>query len=267
MKILNGTELAGYIKAEQARNVRSLVQSEQIQPKLVIIQDNGSKLNEVYAKLKQNYASDIGVVCELVTVKSDELIATIKKFNKDQLVHGIIVQLPLLNPEITEDTLAHIDPDKDVDGLGPNAQMDPATPTAILWLLSGFNISLQGKSVAVVGQGRLVGKPLGDMLEASGISVDRYDEDTQNLKSVLLKADVIISATGQPGLIKPESVKTGAVVVDAGTAESSAGVVGDVADELYKRDDITITPKKGGVGPLTVAALFGNLLKTTRMLK
>lgn len=264
VKLLDGAELAGYIKAEQAREVRSLVQGKGVRPQLVILQDDNSKLNSTYARLKQAYAADIGVICELVSVDTDQLVSTIKILNKDDAVHGIIVQLPIKQPESTQEVVDTIIPAKDVDGLGKASEYDSATAKAILWLLSGYNIDLRGKTIAVIGQGRLVGQPVSDLLESTGVQVERYDEHTEGLQDKVSEADIVISATGQPGSLETQMIKNGAVVVDAGTASEGNSIVGDAAEELYERDDLTITPKKGGVGPLTVAALFGNVLQAAR---
>lgn len=264
MKVLDGTELASYIKNSQAHEVRSIVGTHRIKPKMAIVQDNASKLNRIYTRLKQQYADDIGVGCDVVTAEPEQIIDTIKQLNQDDLTHGLIVQLPLTNQAQTKSVLAAISLDKDIDGLRPESKFDPATPLAIMWLLAGYNIDLRGKSVAVIGQGRLVGRPLSNMLDASGIATSRYDDQSQNLAQDLSQADVIISATGQPGLIKSDMVKPGAVVVDAGTASEGATIVGDVDVNLYEREDLIMTPRRGGVGPLTVCALFGNLLRAVR---
>lgn len=264
MKILDGAELAGYIKAEQARDVRSIWGTKALKPSIVIVQDGQSELNQLYSRLKRTYAEDIGADFEEKTTEPNQMAQMIEALNQDDSVHGIIVQLPLAQPELTETVINTISPLKDVDGLQAGSQYEPATPLAILWLLAGYNIELQGKDVAVVGQGRLVGQPLSDMLEQSGISVRRLDISSQDLEEQLLESDVIITATGQPGLIKSDMIKNGAVVVDAGTASESGVVLGDVDGALFKREDLTITPRRGGVGPLTVCALFSNLLRATR---
>ncbi len=142
---------------------------------------------------------------------------------------------------------------KDVDGLGLHAVFDSATALAIQWLLAGYNVDLNGKQVLLIGRGRLVGAPLERLLKASGIDVQVADSKTKDLAAAALAADVIVTATGQPGILTSGMIKQGATVVDAGTASENGKTVGDVAPgEVYERDDLTITPPKGGVGPLTV---------------
>jgi methylenetetrahydrofolate dehydrogenase (NADP+)/methenyltetrahydrofolate cyclohydrolase len=175
------------------------------------------------------------------------------------------VQLPLERPEETDQLVALVAPEKDVDALGPQARFEPATPMAILWLLSGYGIDLQGKKVLLVGRGKLVGAPLEQMFKNSGIDVAVADRETQDLKATTLAADVIITATGSPALLYSDMIKEGAVIVDAGVASEEGKTVGDVAPEVYERDDLTITPTKGGVGPLTVCALFENVIRAAQV--
>lgn len=264
MKVLNGKELAGYIKERQAREVRALRQAWHVQPKLAIVLTIEHPTINVYVRMKKKYGADILIDVDIHRVKQDDAPALIERLNKDESIHGIIVQLPLERPEETEELVNLVAPEKDVDALGRNAQFDPATPMAILWLLAGYNIDLQGKQVLLVGRGKLVGAPLERMLLASGINVSAADRQTKDLKGETLKADVIITATGSPAILFSDMIKQGAVVVDAGVAGEEGKTVGDVASEVYERDDLTITPTKGGVGPLTVCALFENVIRAAR---
>ena len=147
-----------------------------------------------------------------------------------------------------------------------NGAFVPATAQAINWLLAGYNISLEGKKVAVVGQGKLVGAPLSKMFEDSGVDVLKFDElNSSKMKEKLKDFDVVITAVGKPGLITSEMIKNKAVVVDAGTASENGKIKGDVADSVRElRKDLTITPIKGGVGPLTVASLIDNVIVAAR---
>lgn len=263
MKILNGTEIAGYMKENQAHQVRSL-RAQKVQPKLVIIRDSDNPVITKYVQLKKKYGEDIGVVVE--DWLRDDIEKAIEEANADTSVHGVIVQLPLKNKELT-DVVNGIVAGKDVDGLGSLArsennegvEFESATATAINWLLAGYDVKLNQMKIALVGRGRLVGAPLERMWRNSGLNVTvfRSKSDLSELKDF----DVIVSATGVPHLIKDEMVKTGAVVVDAGTASEDGVLVGDVDEAVRERDDLTaITPKVGGVGPLTVTALFEHVL-------
>ena len=162
--------------------------------------------------------------------------------------------------------LGLINPLQDVDGLTAGSEFDAATPMAINWLLTGYGVDLASKKVAVVGsRGRLVGAPLLEMFKNSSVDVTGFDvEDADRLGEELPQFNVIISATGSPRIIASDMVKKGAVVVDAGTASEGGVLVGDVAEDVRERADISITPVRGGVGPVTVAALFDNVISSAR---
>lgn len=258
MKSLNGSELAGFIKERQAHQVRSLKQK----PKLLIIRDSDDPVIMKYVSLKIKYGEDIGISTEDFKAKnSNEIIDKIKAANTDPSVSGIIIQLPLSDKTKTDELCNLITPEKDVDGLDQNAKYDSATATAILWLLTGYDIKLQNQKIAIVGRGKLVGAPLFRMFTASNYDVELFHRGSDLTK--LKQFDIIISATGVPGLISDEFVKPGACIVDAGTASEDGVLKGDVASSVRERQDLTaITPEKGGVGPLTIAALFDHVLQS-----
>lgn len=264
MKVLNGSELAGFIKERQAKAVRGLIQQFKIKPKLAIVQTKDDPVINTYVRLKKNYGSDIHVDVDIHFVKQTEVKSVIKKLNNDKSVHGIIVQLPLENQNETDEILDLVSPSKDVDALGANPLFEPATPMAIMWLLAGYDVKLEDRSIVIVGQGKLVGAPLTKQLKQAGLNVLVADRNTANLDEVIKSADVIITATGSPAIIYPEMLKSGAVVVDAGVASEDGKTVGDLHPSVYERDDLVLTPTKGGVGPLTVCALFENVITSSR---
>ncbi|MBQ3468368.1 bifunctional 5,10-methylenetetrahydrofolate dehydrogenase/5,10-methenyltetrahydrofolate cyclohydrolase [Candidatus Saccharibacteria bacterium] len=279
MKILNGKELSGFIKERQAKEVRSL-QAQGLLPKLVIIRDSENPVISKYVNLKIAYGEDIGIaVSDILVENAEDAKKAIEQANSDSAVSGIIVQLPLKDASLTDEVVSLIAPAKDVDGLsgsvidlkfarGEEVELserpfDSATATAINWLLSGYDIDLSDKKIALVGRGRLVGAPLYRMFKNSGLDVTVFGHDAD--LTVLRNYDVIISATGVAHLIKSEMVKSGAVLVDAGTASEGGKLVGDVAPEVLERKDLkAITPAIGGVGPLTVAALFDNVIRAKK---
>ena len=258
MRELNGSELAGFIKERQAKQVRALRQAWHINPRLAIVTDVENPVIETYMRLKQRYGADILIDVEIHRVPAGGALEVIQELNNRDDVQGIILQLPISNPEQTEELLESIREDKDVDGLRKKAIFQAATPTAINWLLAGYGVDLKGKKVAIVGRGRLVGAPLEKMWLKSGIDVTVFEKGDD--LSQLINYDIIVSATGVPGLIKSQMIKTKTVVVDAGTASENGKIVGDVSEEVRQRNDVIITPKKGGVGPLTVSALFDNVI-------
>ena len=258
MRELNGSELAGFIKERQAKQVRALRQAWHINPRLAIVTDVENPVIETYMRLKQRYGADILIDVEIHRVPAGGALEVIQELNNRDDVQGIILQLPISNPDQTEELLESIREDKDVDGLRKKAIFQAATPTAISWLLAGYGVDLKGKKVAIVGRGRLVGAPLEKMWLKSGVDVTVFEKGDD--LSQLINYDIIVSATGVPGLIKSQMVKAKAVVVDAGTASENGKIVGDVSEEVRQRNDVIITPKKGGVGPLTVSALFDNVI-------
>jgi methylenetetrahydrofolate dehydrogenase (NADP+)/methenyltetrahydrofolate cyclohydrolase len=264
MKLLNGGELAGYIKERQAHEVRSIWGTQHIRPKLAILQCKDDPVINTYVRLKKRYGSDIGIDVDDHFVEQKNLSTLITELNADKSVNGIIVQLPLNDVSQTEDLVNMVAPEKDVDALGAQAKFEPATPMAILWLLAGYNVVLEGKRVLLIGRGKLVGAPLEKILKKSGVDTEVVDRGAEDLSLHTLKADVIITATGSPAILYPSMIKQGAVVVDAGVASESGKIVGDLAEEVYSREDLTVTPVKGGVGPLTVCALFENVIRATR---
>ena len=269
-KILDGKELAGFVKERQAHVVKML-RSEKKFPKLVIIRDSDNPVITKYVNLKCRYGEDIGVevIDEHVENPSLETLKeTVKKASEDETVSGIIVQLPLTNPDWTEEVVNEIAPEKDVDGLAnydgreDKRVFDSATATAINWILAGHNIELKDKKIAIVGRGKLVGAPLIRMWTNSGYNLEVFHRgsDFNELKNF----DIIVTATGNPHLIESSMIKEDAVVVDAGTASEGGHLVGDINDEIRARTDLkAITPKIGGVGPLTVSVLFDDVLRAS----
>ena len=258
MRELNGSELAGFIKERQAKQVRALRQAWHINPRLAIVTDVENPVIETYMRLKQRYGADILIDVEIHRVSAGGALEVIQELNNRDDVQGIILQLPISNSDQAEELLESIREDKDVDGLRKKAIFQAATPTAISWLLAGYGVDLKGKKVAIVGRGRLVGAPLEKMWLKSGVDVTAFEKGDD--LSQLINYDIIVSATGVPGLIKSQMIKTKAVVIDAGTASENGKIVGDVSEEVRQRNDVIITPKKGGVGPLTVSALFDNVI-------
>lgn len=263
MKILNGSELASYIKVRQVQQVRALRQANNIEPRLAIIIANDDPVINTFVRLKKEYGNDIFVDVDEYRLDQSEVVEKIKELNSDNNVHGIMTQLPLKDPSQTDEIVKTINPEKDVDGMGENTKFGSATATAIDWLLAGYNVDLKGKKIVIVGRGRLVGGPLYDLWAKAGHDVSVVEEG-DDLANSLRNADVIVSATGKPGLIKSEIIPIGAAVVDAGVSSEAGEIRGDIDESVYDRDDLTITPKVGGVGPLTIAALFDSVIRSAR---
>ncbi len=266
MKYLNGSELADFIKVRQAKQVRGLRQAEHIQPALAIVRcDTGNPVIDTYVRLKKQYGQDILIDVHEYQENEQTVRDRLRELATDESITGIIVQLPVEPSSIADDLIELVPSHKDVDGLGKNSDFDAATPIAIDWLLAGYGVDVAKKKVAIVGAGRLVGAPLANRWMHSGINPTVFEKnDGKNLANDLVQYDLIVSATGTPGLITESMVAPGAVIVDAGSSSEDGVVVGDVDASVRERNDITITPVKGGVGPLTVAALFDNVILAAR---
>lgn len=267
MKLLNGAELAEFIKERQGHQARALIQANGIKPKLAIIVCTSNPVIATYVGLKQRYGADIGIDVEVHKIDQSEALGLIAALNDNKDVHGIIVQLPLQDPAQTDEIVNAVLPAKDVDALGKDAIFDPATPMAIMWLLAGYNVDLVGKAITIVGNGRLVGKPLKVMFDKSNIEAVVLDGSKEHPDDILLHSQIVITAVGKPGLITSDMIPLDCVVVDAAVASEDGQLKGDLADDVYERDDIKVTPRKGGVGPLTVVALFDNVIRAASLQK
>lgn len=260
MTQLEGRSLAAELKLKQTERVSGL-KSKGINPKLAILLTKDDPVIDTYVQLKKAYGEDIGAGVSIEKVPQAELPALIQKLNMDPSVHGIIIQLPLADPAATEEIVNLVKTSKDVDGLGEKAEFAPATPKAILALLDFHNIDLSSKQILLIGRGKLVGAPLEAMLKKRDLNVTTVAEPTPDLSRLALESEVIIAATGSPAVLTNNMVKDGAVIIDAGLASEKGRLVGDADESLHNRENISITPTKGGIGPLTVSMLFDNLLQ------
>lgn len=218
-----------------------------------------------YVRVKEKRAQNLGIHFKLYSfqkiVSESKVIELIEELNLDDDINGIIVQLPLPEEFDVDKVLKKISPEKDIDGFF-SEKFTPPTALAIMEILNYYHIELTGKKVVIVGFGRLVGKPLAKLLEKQGIKPFICTSNS-DIASETGDADVIISATGMPNLIKPEMIKDGAVVIDAGTAESHGKIHGDVDPAVFAKV-FAYTPTPGGVGPVTVACLMKNLVEAIK---
>jgi len=270
---LSSAELTAALDEELQQRVERLKSLEQhILPHLVIINENlEHKPSQRYVRLKQQVGvHTIGMAVSTIDAHEvDSVLEEIHYHNELNDTHGIIVQLPLKDRDATDEVVAQIAPEKDVDGLGPRARFRPATPLAIMKLLEGHHIDYRQESVAILGRGRLVGGPLEGIMQAAGVDVVAIDDRTDPMAgiNVLNEAGIIISAMGQPGLVTPDlfaDMSRPRVLMDAGAAEQAGVVKGDVSDSLRTEalaNGWLITPEKGGLGPLTVRTLLGNVVQ------
>ena len=216
-----------------------------------------------FIKIKTNIAEGLGIKVELVTgpqdIITDQALGLMDEVNKKDY-DGIVVQLPLPKQLDVDAILNEIPQEKDIDVLGAS-QKDAPVAKAVFEILNFYNISLAGKKILVIGNGRLVGKPVAKILADKGLEYDVIDKNTDELvsKEKIANADIIVSGAGIPHMIKSHMIKDGVVLIDAGTSEQSGKLVGDI-DPACRDKAALITPVPGGVGPVTVVSLFANLL-------
>lgn len=256
-QFISGKEIAHTKESEHCHRVQTLIEKG-IVPKLAIIQTIDSSVIDMYVRVKKTYADKIGVLVEHYNIDPSLTRETIERLNADIGIHGIIVQLPLHESFNSETILNRVTKIKDVDGLAQDSSFVPPTVQSILWLMNSYVSDLATKEIALVGRGKLVGSPLEKELQKIKI-IPKVFIKNDNLED-LINYDVIVSATGVPHLLESDYVASGTYVFDAGTAEENGAIYGDASLDLYERDDIFITPTKGGVGILTVRALFENVL-------
>jgi len=271
-KIINGKEIAETLLGSAKTETSKL----QIKPKLVIITYNADERSRVYIDLKLKKAKGVGIDCDLIDWSGKTLIdckSEMHKLASNDSVDAIIVQLPMIDLENSQEVLDLIPTNKDVDGLSStsiealknnNYLLTPATPKAILEIIEQEDIGLNGKNILVIGKGKLVGLPLSIILKNKGYEVITVDKNTKNLSDITKKADVIISAAGAPKLLTGDIVKNGVIILDAGAAEADGKIVGDVDYESVEPKTSIISKVPGGIGPVTVACLFENVIQTTK---
>jgi methylenetetrahydrofolate dehydrogenase (NADP+)/methenyltetrahydrofolate cyclohydrolase len=276
-RILDGKATSAQIRSEVAERVQAL-SGKGIIPGLAAVLVGDDAASRIYVGQKHKASADVGIRSEQVDlpayVTEHELLATIRRLNRDPEIHGIIVQLPLPDhlPEL--DIQRAILPEKDVDGLHPsNIGMMvrrgpcflPATPYGIVELLLRCDVPLEGAEVTIVGYGELVGAPLSVMLTQNSVrgnaTVTSTHIRTRDLRAHTLRADILVAAAGVPQLIGADMVKPGATVVDVGVHRTEHGLVGDVRFDEVADVAGAISPVPGGVGPMTVAMLLVNTVQ------
>ena len=272
--ILDGKALAAQQRPTLKAKTQELTLCLGRLPALAVILVGDDPASQVYVSRKAAMCQALGIHSIIhrlaFSVTKDELMTTIKGFNQDENVDGILLQLPLPTHLDRYEILQYIDPAKDVDGLHPlnqgylfqgNPRIVPCTPLGCLQLIQSCCMDLTGIKVTIVGTSVLVGRPLALLLMQQGATVTLANSKTRDLAMVTQSADIIISATGQPHLITAAHVKEGAIVIDVGIIKLNDQLVGDVNFADVKKKAAFITPVPGGVGPMTIINLMSNILK------
>lgn len=280
-KIIDGKGIASGIKEDLKLRVAALKKAG-IAPKLSVILVGDDPASQVYVRNKEKGCEQLGMLSDVIRMPADTtdelLINMIHSINKDNAIHGLLVQLPLPKGLNEKRILDEISPAKDVDGLhlenmgklfkGEKTAFVPCTPQGIMELIKSTGIDLNGKEAVVIGRSNIVGKPISILLLNANATVTMCHSKTKNLNDVVGRGDVVVAAVGRAKLVKAEAVKEGAIVIDVGMNREGGKLVGDVDFASVKDKASYITPVPGGVGPMTIAMLLKNtIISAERSLK
>jgi len=255
------------IRDEIIEDLKNKIEKMDRKPGLAVLLIGNDVVCEKYVALKKRIAEKIGVFVRVYkfdeNAEQSEIISKIKELDADNTVDGIMVQIPIPKNFDKYEIINAISPDKDIDGLrfcgGFHSHFTPPVVLAILKAIELADKNIEECEVLVVGRGFLVGWPVAQCMEEAVRGLVIADGSTKNLSRITETADVIISATGKAGLIKPDMIKSGAILIDAGTSEVGGELLGDIDPESYKKASF-YTPVPGGIGPVTIAMLLKNLV-------
>ena len=288
MKILDGIKTSNDIKEEIAASVLELKKRCNKTPHLAAILVGNDGASETYIKAKVKACNKVGFLSSLVRLEEDiteeKLLFEIQQINNDKNIDGLIVQLPLPNHISSTKVTQAINPQKDVDGFHPTniGRMTlelptylPATPAGIIELLKRYDVDTQGKHCVIIGRSHIVGSPISILMarnnDPGNCTVTLTHSKTNNLAEITRTADILIVALGRAEFIIPEMIKDGVCIIDVGitrvkskNTKSGWKLLGDVAFEECKDKCSFITPVPGGVGPMTIAMLLKNTLKSAK---
>ncbi|GJD50537.1 Bifunctional protein FolD protein [Methylobacterium crusticola] len=285
-QIIDGTALAATVRQEVAEGVEAFLASGGPRPGLAVVLVGNDPASHVYVANKVRQTEAVGMHSVRHDLAADvsegELLALVQKLNRDPTVHGILVQFPLpaqIDPAAIVDAIA---PEKDVDGFNPlnvgrvasgaANGLVPCTPLGVMRLIRSVRTDLAGLGALVVGASNVVGRPMARLLLQAGCTVSIAHHLTTDLAQRTREADILVVATGVPGLIRGQTIKPGSTVIDVGITRialpsGKTRLVGDVAFDEAVEVAGAITPVPGGVGPMTIAQLLANTLTAARRLQ
>lgn len=278
---IDGIAVANSVK-DRVRKAVEALKAEGITPCLATVLVGENPASSTYVKNKQKACADVGITTKdhklPESFSQQEMNSLVDLLNKDNSVHGILIQLPLPKQLDEFSTISRISPIKDVDGLTPyssgllvagKAILKPCTPSGIIEMLDYYNIDLTGKHVVIINRSNLVGKPLYHLLLEKNATVTTCHSKTKNLKEHCQKADVIITAIGDRAKfgLTNDMIREGAIVIDVGISRQNGKIVGDTDYEEIIKKASYATPVPGGVGPMTVAMLLKNTVTAASISK
>ena len=259
-RVLDGRALASQLRGDLAERVSRLAATrEGGAPRLAILRNGNDASAAMYAAGLERIAGDIGLETTLVEESTGALIEWVAEANRDPGVAGIVVAYPLADPLLAQRLIELIDPDKDVDGATPtNAgrllrgepAFVPATALSVIALIEAHGVTVAGRRAVIVGRSAVVGRPVASLLLARDATVVICHRATPDLAAETRRAEILVAAAGVPGVVQPEMVGPGAIVIDCGINATPTGVVGDV-DPAVAEVAAAMTPVPGGVGPVT----------------
>ena len=286
--VISGTRLAEEIRAEIAEGVDEMRTKHGVVPGLAVILVGDDPASAVYVRNKGLAAEAAGMYSESVTLPAtasmDDVLGEVRRINEDDRIHGLLVQLPLPDHLDENTVMEAISPEKDVDGLHPfnmgllaagRPRFVPATPAGIQQMIIRSGIGTEGKHVVVLGRSNIVGKPIANLLmqraSDANSTVTVCHTRTRDLPNLTRQADIIIAAIGRARFLTADMVSDGVAVIDVGINRIDAPerrrgyrLVGDVDYDAVREKASAITPVPGGVGPMTIAMLLNNTLKSAR---
>lgn len=268
--ILDGKKLRDELLVQYKEKIKE----EKLNITLAIILVGNNEASKLYIKNKEKYCTEVGIKVDKYLLDEDTseevLINLIKDLNEDEKVTGIILQSPVPDGIDFDKCSGMILPSKDVDGFTKDNVYNlylnrksilPCTVKGIIKLLEYYNIEINGKNVAIIGRGNIVGKPLAMALENRNATVSLLHSKTKDLKMFTKDADIVVVACGIPKLLKKEMIKEGSVVIDVGISRVDGKIVGDIDFDNIKDIALFVTPNPGGIGPMTIAMIIDNLIE------
>ncbi len=268
--ILDGKKLRDELLVQYKEKIKE----EKLNITLAIILVGNNEASKLYIKNKEKYCTEVGIKVDKYLLDEDTseevLINLIKDLNEDEKVTGIILQSPVPNGIDFDKCSGMILPSKDVDGFTKDNVYNlylnkksilPCTVKGIIKLLEYYNVEINGKNVAIIGRGNIVGKPLAMALENRNATVSLLHSKTKDLKMFTKDADIVVVACGIPKLLKKEMIKEGSVVIDVGISRVDGKIVGDIDFDNIKDIALFVTPNPGGIGPMTIAMIIDNLIE------
>jgi len=277
--LIDGVAVSKAIRAQWRQRVEAL-KTRGVTPGLAVILVGDNPASQVYVRNKVKACGEVGLYSELhpfpAAVAQETVLAKIEDLNRDPKIHGILVQLPLPPHFDNSKVLEVISADKDADGfhlynlgglVSGGGVFPPCTPYGVMALLDFYRIPIEGSNTVVVGRSNIVGKPMALMLLARSATVSICTSKTRDLKQFTSLADILVVATGKPGMITGDMIKPGSTVIDVGMNRLPDGkLTGDVDFEAARQRAAFITPVPGGVGPMTVTMLIANTIQAAERL-